>query len=103
MEGNCLHQGVILSSATVTRAPDGRYLARISLHCADCLAPLQFFGTATGIDPNGVRTSEDKHELRIAVGTPETLSAYYTAAVEKCLEPKVVRPSFTPRVVRKAV
>jgi hypothetical protein len=66
---------------SVERSEDGRFMARISLRCNDCMQWFEFFGVAEGADPNGARVTSSHTELRIAIGTKETVAEYYAKAV----------------------
>lgn len=77
----------------VERAMDGRYLARISLRCMDCQQWFEFLGVPSGMDPNGARVSCDRHEIRLAIGTPDTLAEYYARAMAAIPDRKVLPPA----------
>lgn len=68
------------SVVKVERAEQKRFLLKLRLRCAKCGEEFQFFGLPKRLDLNGASVSEDGKEVRLAVGTPDTLSEYYSAA-----------------------
>lgn len=77
----CKHAGHFIPRLYIDRAPDGRFLARLSLRCQDCMEWFEFFGVAPGEDPDGVRCSKDRKEIHMAIGTPQSLHDYYQRAI----------------------
>jgi hypothetical protein len=52
----------------VARLEDvGRFMAEITVHCAECGLPFQFLGLEPGIDTDGARVSLDGLEANIAI------------------------------------
>jgi len=68
------------SSVSVVKSDRSRFLATVKIRCARCGERFQFFGSAPGLDLNGISTSADGQELLCAVGTPESLREYYEQA-----------------------
>lgn len=89
----CTHSGHFTPRVYIDRNPDGRFLARIGLRCADCGEWFEFLGVPPGKDPNGASVSPDRKELRIAIGTTTSMEEYYARAIE-AIRPKVIQPDF---------
>lgn len=86
MKNKCTHPE-FRSVVTVNKMENHRFMALIKVKCARCNQLFQFYGTAPGMDLNGVRTSADGVELRVAIGTPETLAAYYKSTCGVSIHP----------------
>lgn len=64
---NCKHED-FRASVKVARLQDsGRFMAEITVKCAQCNLPFQFLGLEPGLDTEGARVSIDGLEANIAI------------------------------------
>lgn len=52
----------------------GRFCADVRIRCVKCGEPFRFLGLPCGLDLNGATVSVDGTELRVAIGTEETVA-----------------------------
>lgn len=70
----CPHEN-FHAQVNVTRISDsGRFMADITIKCVACGEPFRFLGLPAGMDPNGAAVSVDGTEMRVAIGTAETVA-----------------------------
>jgi hypothetical protein len=71
---NCRHEK-FLANVVVNRLEDsGRFNADITIKCEQCGVPFRFLGLPAGVDLDGAAVSADGTEMRVAIGTPETVA-----------------------------
>ena len=71
---NCKHEN-FKANVTVNKLTDsGRFMADIRIHCNQCGEAFRVLGLPCGLDLNGAAVDVDGTELRIAIGTSETVA-----------------------------
>lgn len=58
----------------------------------------EFFGVASGEDLNGARCSKDRKEIKLAIGTPQTILDHYQRAIASLVIQK--KPTSVPIPVK---
>ncbi len=63
----CKHMDFHANVGVARLEDSGRFMAEITIHCAECGKPFQFLGLEPGIDTDGARVSLDGLEANIAI------------------------------------
>ena len=71
----CKHEDFAANVAVARLEDSGRFMAEITVKCAQCGKPFQFLGLEPGLDLNGARVSLDGLEANIAISPQGTRAA----------------------------
>lgn len=63
----CKHEQFHAHVAVARIEDKGRFMADVTVRCAQCNLPFQFLGLEAGLDMNGARVSVDGLEARMAI------------------------------------
>lgn len=64
---SCAHHDFIADVRVARLKDTGRFMAEITINCAQCHKPFQFLGLEPGLDLQGARVSIDGLEANIAI------------------------------------
>lgn len=67
MADRCKHEHFKAHVAVARIEDKGRFMADVTVRCAQCNLPFQFLGLEAGLDMNGARVSVDGLEARLAI------------------------------------
>jgi hypothetical protein len=70
----CQHENFYCHCKVNRLSDSGRFNADITIKCDQCGEPFRFLGLPAGLDLNGAAVSVDGTELRVAIGTAETVA-----------------------------
>lgn len=73
-EQKCKHEGFKAEVNVALLKDSGRFLAEIHINCAQCGAAFRFLGLPCGLDLDGAAVSPEGTEMRVAIGTDETIA-----------------------------
>ena len=63
----CAHENFSANVRVARLEDSGRFMAEITVKCAQCNKPFQFLGLEPGVDLDGARVSIDGLEANIAI------------------------------------
>lgn len=70
----CPHLEFSANVSVARLSESGRFCADIKIECSHCKEPFRFLGLPCGLDLNGAAVSPDGTEMRVAIGTNETIA-----------------------------